>query len=87
MVLNRLRDPYSKLGVPRRLETVALPEVDVTAITHQPLSRSMDALMDQQAKGEQWAGKLLLVSNQGAGHDPQGIVSTPCKARSWMHSG
>ena len=48
MVLNRLCDPDSKLGVLRWLETVALPEVDVTTITHQQLLRSMDALMDHQ---------------------------------------
>jgi hypothetical protein len=49
MVLNRLCDPDSKLGVLRWLETVALPEVDVKTITHQQLLRSMDALMDHQA--------------------------------------
>lgn len=49
MVLNRLCDPDSKLGVLRWLETVALPELDVKAITHQQLLRSMDALMDHQA--------------------------------------
>jgi len=49
MVLNRLCDPESKLGVLRWLETVALPDVTVTAITHQQLLRSMDALMEQQS--------------------------------------
>ncbi|HXH02407.1 MAG TPA: IS1634 family transposase [Candidatus Competibacteraceae bacterium] len=49
MVLNRLCDPDSKLGVLRWLETVALPELDVKTITHQRLLRSMDALMDHQA--------------------------------------
>ncbi|MBU2720691.1 IS1634 family transposase, partial [Acidithiobacillus ferridurans] len=48
MVLNRLCDPESKLGVLRWVETVALPDVTVTAITHQQLLRSMDALMEQQ---------------------------------------
>lgn len=48
MVLNRLCDLDSNLGVLRWLETVALPEVDVKAITHQQLLRSMDALMDHQ---------------------------------------
>ena len=48
MVLNRLCDPDSKLGVLRWLETVALPELDIKAITHQQLLRSMDALMDHQ---------------------------------------
>ena len=48
MVLNRLCDPDSKLGVLRWLQTVALPDVQVKAITHQHLLRSMDALMDNQ---------------------------------------
>ena len=46
MVLNRLCDPESKLGVLRWLQTVALPRVDVKAITHQQLLRAMDALVD-----------------------------------------
>jgi transposase len=48
MVLNRLCDPDSKLGVLRWLQTVALPDFDVKEITHQQLLRSMDALMDNQ---------------------------------------
>ena len=48
MVLNRLCDPDSRLGVLRWLQTVALPDVQVKAITHQHLLRSMDALMDNQ---------------------------------------
>ena len=48
MVLNRLCDPDSKLGVLRWLQTVALPDVELSAITHQQLLRSMDALMEQQ---------------------------------------
>jgi hypothetical protein len=48
MVLNRLCDPDSKLGVLRWLQTVALPDVEVKEITHQQLLRSMDALMDNQ---------------------------------------
>ena len=50
MVFNRLCDPDSKLGVLRWLETVALPEIDVKAITHQQLLRTMDALVDHQAE-------------------------------------
>ena len=46
MVLNRLCDPDSKLGVLRWLQTVALPDIEVQAVTHQQLLRSMDALMD-----------------------------------------
>jgi transposase len=48
MVLNRLCDPDSKLGVLRWLQTVALPDMGVKAVTHQQLLRSMDALMDNQ---------------------------------------
>lgn len=48
MVLNRLCDPDSKLGVLRWLQTVALPDMDISAVTHQQLLRSMDALMEQQ---------------------------------------
>jgi transposase len=48
MVLNRLSDPDSKLGVLRWLQTVALPDIDVEELTHQHLLRSMDALMDHQ---------------------------------------
>ena len=59
MVLNRLCDPDSKLGVLRWLETVALPGVDVTRITHQQLLRSMDALMDHQAEVDAVVAGLL----------------------------
>ena len=48
MVLNRLCDPDSKLGVLRWTQTVALPDIEVKEITHQQLLRSMDALMDNQ---------------------------------------
>lgn len=47
-VFNRLCDPESKLGVPRWLETVSVPELDTADITHQQLLRSIDALMDHQ---------------------------------------
>lgn len=59
MVLNRLCDPESKLGVLRWLETVALPEVGVKAITHQQLLRSMDALIDQQREVDAVLAALL----------------------------
>ncbi len=59
MVLNRLCDPDSKLGVLRWLETVALPEVDLKAITHQQLLRSMDALMDHQTEVDSVVAGLL----------------------------
>jgi len=59
MVLNRLCDPDSKLGVLRWLQTVALPDIDVKALTHQHLLRSMDALMDQQEAVDDVIAKLL----------------------------
>ena len=49
MVFNRLCDADSKLGVLRWLQTVSMPGVDVAALTHQHLLRSMDALMDHQS--------------------------------------
>ena len=48
MVFNRLCDPESKLGVLRWIETVSIPGVDASALTHQHLLRSMDALMDHR---------------------------------------
>ncbi len=48
MVFNRLCDPESKLGVLRWLETVSIPEVNSTSLSHQQLLRSMDALMDHR---------------------------------------
>ena len=59
MVFNRLCDPESKLGVLRWLETVALPGVEVKAITHQHLLRSMDALIDQRDAVDQVVAGLL----------------------------
>jgi len=59
MVLNRLCDPDSKLGVLRWLQTVALPDIDLKALTHQHLLRSMDALMDQQDAVDDVVAKLL----------------------------
>ena len=48
IVLNRLCDPESKLGVLRWVQTVALPDFGPKAVTHQQLLRSLDALMDHQ---------------------------------------
>ncbi|NDP39666.1 MAG: IS1634 family transposase [Rhodoferax sp.] len=59
MVLNRLCDPDSKLGVLRWLQTVALPDIDLKALTHQHLLRSMDALMEQQDAVDDVVAKLL----------------------------
>ena len=59
MVFNRLCDPDSKLGVLRWLETVSLPEVDTSSLTHQHLLRSMDALMDHQSAVDEVVAQLL----------------------------
>jgi transposase len=59
MVFNRLCDADSKLGALRWLQTVALPDVDPEAITHQHLLRSMDALMDHQASVDDCVAQLL----------------------------
>ena len=49
MVFNRLCDADSKLGTLRWLQTVSMPGVEPSKITHQHLLRSMDALMDHQS--------------------------------------
>ena len=59
MVFNRLCDPESKLGVLRWLDTVAMPGVEVEAITHQHLLRTMDALVDHQADVDAVVANLL----------------------------
>ncbi len=59
MVINRLRDPESKLGVLRWLETVSLPGVLGEQIQHQHLLRAMDALAEHQEAVEQIVSKLL----------------------------
>ena len=48
MVLNRLCDPDSKLGVLRWLQTVSLPGITLESIDHQHLLRAMDALVDHK---------------------------------------
>ena len=59
MVLNRLCDPDSKLGVLRWVETVSLPGVMAESIDHQHLLRAMDALVDHQEAVEQVFTGLL----------------------------
>ncbi len=59
MVFNRLCDPDSKLGVLRWLQTVSIPEVDASSLTHQQLLRSMDALMDHQEAVEDVVAQQL----------------------------
>ena len=60
MVINRLSDPRSKLGLLRWLDTVYLPGIDREAVTHQNLLRAMDALIEhKEALEERLAGLLL----------------------------
>lgn len=59
MVFNRLCDADSKLGVLRWLQTVSMPGIDVGALTHQHLLRSMDALMDHQDAVDECVAQLL----------------------------
>ena len=59
MVLNRLCDPDSKLGVLRWLETVSLPGVMCESINHQHLLRAMDALVDHHEEVETVLAGLL----------------------------
>lgn len=59
MVLNRLCDPDSKLGVLRWLDTVAMPGLEAKAVTHQQLLRSMDALLDQHEAVDRVVAGLL----------------------------
>ena len=59
MVLNRLCDPDSKLGVLRWVETVALPGVMAESIEHQHLLRAMDALVDHRDEVDQVLAGLL----------------------------
>jgi hypothetical protein len=59
MVLNRLCDPDSKLGVLRWVETVALPGVMAESIDHQHLLRAMDALVEHREEVEKVLAGLL----------------------------
>jgi transposase len=59
MVFNRLCDADSKLGVLRWLQTVSMPQIDVDALTHQHLLRSLDALMDHQEAVDAVVANLL----------------------------
>lgn len=59
MVLNRLCDPDSKVGVLRWLETVTLPGIMAESIDHQHLLRAMDALTAHQDEVDQVLSGLL----------------------------
>jgi len=66
MVFNRLCDADSKLGTLRWLQTVSMPGVEPSKITHQHLLRSMDALMDHQGSVDDCVAHLLrpLIDNE-----------------------
>ena len=59
MVLNRLCDPNSKLGVLRWLQTVSLPGTVPEVIDHQHLLRAMDALVEHKEEVEHVMAGLL----------------------------
>lgn len=59
MVLNRLCDPESKLGVLRWVQTVTLPGAIAQPIEHQHLLRAMDALVDHHDEVEEVLAGLL----------------------------
>ncbi|GGY05835.1 IS1634 family transposase [Paludibacterium paludis] len=59
MVINRLCDPDSKLGVLRWLETVSLPGIDANAIEHHQLLRAMDALIEHREAVDGVVSELL----------------------------
>lgn len=59
MVLNRLCDPESKLGVLRWVQTVTLPGTMAESIEHQHLLRAMDALVEHQEEVDAILAGLL----------------------------
>jgi len=59
MVINRLCDPDSKLGVLRWLQTVTLPGITLESIDHQHLLRAMDALVDHKDAVDDVMSSLL----------------------------
>ncbi len=59
MVLNRLCDPESKLGVLRWVQSVTLPGAFDGAIEHQHLLRAMDAMVEHQDEVEVVLASLL----------------------------
>lgn len=60
MVINRLCDPDSKLGVLRWLETISLPGIVPESIEHHHLLRAMDALVEHKEAVEAAVSALLL---------------------------
>lgn len=60
MVINRLSDPRSKLGLLEWLSSVALPGIDKAEITHTNLLRAMDFLLEQKEVLEKQLASSLL---------------------------
>ena len=48
MVMNRLSDPRSMLGLLRSLEQMDLPDVDHESVQHQHLPRAMEVLLEHK---------------------------------------
>ena len=60
MVMNRLSDPRSKLGILRWIEQVYLAGIDRDQVTHQNLLRAMDVLVEcKDALERELVGTLL----------------------------
>ncbi|CUI08759.1 Mobile element protein [Janthinobacterium sp. CG23_2] len=59
MVLNRLCDPDSKLGVLRWVEAVTFPGIMAEKIEHHQLLRAMDAMVEHQDEVDQVLAGLL----------------------------
>jgi transposase len=59
MVLNRLCDPDSKLGILRWVKTVTLPGIMAEMIEHHQLLRAMDAMVTHQKEVDQVLASLL----------------------------
>lgn len=53
MVINRLCDADSKLGVLRWVKTVSLPDMDLASVGHQQLLRTLDAMVEHHELIEQ----------------------------------
>ena len=60
MVFNRLCDPESKLGLLRWLETVTIPGVEETEVSHKRLLRSMDVLEERSGSVNDMMSELLM---------------------------
>lgn len=59
LVFIRWRDVDPKLGVLRCLQTLSMTQIEVDALTHQNLLRSLDVLLDHHEAGDDMLPKLL----------------------------